>query len=303
MQGVTGTAYVFRLPKFFFITLTLLQKHHQATMRFQPQATKVLERTSHYIKVGLLKKTPAWYDVVGAFPPHIDVTKRAKSLEVPHRMPDPDQSLHSHDNQGKFYKTRSNKEDRSQKNNAAFRIPKLEFLEDELRNVFYHQHPWEFSRPKTLVENTGDDNSTCDWSRMLQLSKPLDGELVVQRTVWLMNDAKVNGDSLDISAAYDKARFEFYQLRMQDEMNSSVLREESSMYGAVQSATHADLGIAVEQKFIDTWAKDALERTKIQEATQGRLTALVGVDDMPAAEGAIWETDLGSVEETKEIKK
>lgn len=218
-------------------------------------------------------------------------------------MPDPDQNLLTPDSQGKYYKTRTSKEDRSQKNTAAFRIPKLEFLEDELRDVFYHQHPWEFSRPKTLVENTGDDNSACDWSRMLQLSKPLDGELVVQRTIWLVNDAKLTGETLDISEAYDKARFEFYQLRMRDEMNSTVLREESSMYGAVQTATHADQGIEVEQRFIDEWARDALERTKIQEATQGRLTALASVDDMPAAEGAIWETDLTSVEEIKEPAK
>lgn len=263
-------------------------------MKFQHQATSVLERTSHYMKVGLLKEKPAWYDVVCAHPPHIDVTRRAKMLETGLQKPDPSREIYSKNlaHPSSIFKTRNTSADRAQKNNAAFKIPKLEFLEDELRNVFYHQHPWELSRPKTLVENSGDDNRDCDWSRMLQLSKPLDGELVVQRTLWHLTSSALTSAPLELSEAYDKARFEFYQLRMRDEMNSAVLREESAMYGAVQPATHAERGIAVEQKFIDEWALEALEKTKIDEAGLNRPSAAATIDAVPRSEGAMWETEF-----------
>lgn len=257
-------------------------------MKIQTQASSVLERTSHYLKVGVLKQKPAWYEIVGAYPPHTNLTKKPKVIDNQAQHADPRESLFKQNSAG-FYKTRLAKEDRQQKNNSISRIPKLEFLEDELRDLFYHQHPWEFSRPKTLVESNGNDNESCNWENMLQWSKPLDGESVVQRTIHLL---KTNSEQLKsaLFEAYDKARFEFYQLRMQEEMNSAVSREESTMYGGIFASTHVDWGVKQEQEYIDAWAIVAQEKTKIAKANEGKNDASMGAAlDVVEAEGNMWK--------------
>ncbi|ABN68219.2 mitochondrial ribosome small subunit component [Scheffersomyces stipitis CBS 6054] len=274
-------------------------------MKIQSKATTVLERTSHYLKVGVLKQKPAWYDVVGAFPPHTDLTKKPKVLELKTQKPDPFTSLFGTSRNDGTVKTRASAFDRLQKNNSISRIPQLEFLEDELRDVFYHQHPWEFSRPKTLIENKGDEYKDCDWSHMLQFNKPLDGESVVQRTLWLLADSKKNGPKLSLFEAYDKARFEFYRLRMREEMNSSVSREESVMYGAVFPTTHLEWGVQKEQEYIDVWAKVASDKTKVASANRGRGTSAgSGADEEKGAETSIWESsfEISDAEEVVEEK-
>ncbi|ODV76901.1 mitochondrial ribosome small subunit component [Suhomyces tanzawaensis NRRL Y-17324] len=262
-------------------------------MKIQTKATSVLERTSHYLKVGVLKQKPTWYDIVGAYPPHTDLTKKPKVIEAKLQNQDPGESIYAHNAASGFYKTRPSKHDRRQQNNAISRLPKLEFLEDQLRDVFYHQHPWEFSRPKTLVETHGDEVSKCDWATMLQFNKPLDGESVVQRTIWLLAQNKHQQTELSLFEAYDKARFEFYKLRMEEEMNSTVSREESSMYGAVYPSTNIEWGLKQEQEHIDVWADIASEKTKVSQANQGRNDASVGeADDIVDVQKSIWETSF-----------
>ncbi|KAK6459421.1 mitochondrial ribosome small subunit component [Scheffersomyces xylosifermentans] len=275
-------------------------------MKIQTKATTVLERTSHYLKVGVLKQKPAWYDVVGAYPPHTDLTKKAKVLDLQAQRPDPYTSLFGTRNNDGTIKTRPSPEDRLQKNNSISRIPKLEFLEDELRDVFYHQHPWEFSRPKTLIENKGDEFKECDWSHMLQFNKPLDGESVVQRTLWLLAESKKQGKPKSLFEAYDKARFEFYRLRMEEEMNSAVSKEESTMYGAVFPSSNVEWGVQKEQEFIDVWAKVAQDKTKVAMANRSRGTnTAAGSEEDKGSETSIWENsfEIGGEAEATEEKK
>lgn len=244
----------------------------------------MLERTSHYLKAGLLREKPAWFNVVGSNPPMTDLTKKAKLFQAENPRKDPGESIYQKKNhQYHFnkvqYKTRTSSVDRKHRHDVVSKLPKLHFLEDQLRDVFYHQHPWEFARPKVLVENEGNDNDTCNWSHMLQLSKPLDGESVVQRTLWLLKDSKKQGDAsqpLSLFEAYDKARFEFYRLRMDEEMSSTVSKEESTMLGTVFNTTHLDWGVAKEQEFVDVWAQVATEQTQIYEAQRGGKMASHG---------------------------
>lgn len=261
-------------------------------MKVQRGATGVLERTSHYLRSGLLQHKPAWFDVVGAHPPSINLTKKAKLFETERQTEDPKVSLFQNID-GK-YKTRSNVQDRNQKNNLVSRVPKLQFLEDELRDVFYHQHPWEFSRPKVLVETLGDDISKCDWSHMLQFNKPLDGESVVQRTLWLLAKSKADGKPSTLLEAYDHARFEFYRLRMEEEMSSAVSREESSMYGAVFPSPHLEHGINQEQAYIDEWTKVAGDATKVKAASKDGKNAngSMGAEDVVERTKSAWETEF-----------
>lgn len=259
-------------------------------MKYQNKAIGVLERTSYFLKAGVLKEKPAWFNVVGSYPPTLDLTRRPKNFN-PDRQ-DPQNFLGTLRESDKKIKTRHSKEDRKQPHRNIFRVPKLEFLEDELRDVFYHQHPWEFSRPKTLIENQGDDNSKCDWSHMLQLHKPLDGESVVQRTLWLLEDGKKQGQERSLFQAYDQARFEFYRLRMEEEMESAVAREEATMCGAIFPSTNLDWGLQMEQKYIDEWTNVASEKTKVRNANREDKSAIdtSSSDDVPDTKQTIWET-------------
>lgn len=230
-------------------------------MKIQTQATSVLERTSAYLKSGILKQKPAWYDVVANHPPANDLTRKPKTLEY-QKYNDPKHKLFDSINNPNSNRTRLSHKDLQNHNNLIHRIPKLKFIEDELRDLFYKTHPWEFSRPKTLIETDGDNNKNCDWSHMIQLTKPLDGESVIQRTLWLLNNNQVN----DLEQCYDQARFEFYKLRMEEELQSSISKEESSMYGAIYTNSNLNHGIQQEQIFIDQWADIASDRTKVRRA-------------------------------------
>lgn len=270
-------------------------------MKIQTKATGILERTSHYLKSGVLQEKPVWFDIVGANPPNPDLTKKPKKFDNNAQNSDPQNTLFTKNSQSGYYRTRSTKHQRTKQNNSISRVPKLTFLEDKLRDVFYHQHPWEFSRPKTLIENSGDEWTNCDWSRMLQFNKPLDGESVVQRTLWLLNNFKGEKADKGISSnsknlmfeAYDQARFEFYRLRMEEEMSSTVSREESSMFGAIYLSTNMEWGIKQEQEHLDVWANIASENTKAKEANRGGKLAAngsAGSEDVISNESSIWET-------------
>lgn len=258
-------------------------------MKIQTKAAGVLERTSHYLKAGVIKNKPSWYNVVAAVPPATDLTKKPINLQT-NQAADPVSQLYS--SQNGVYKTRVSASDRKQKNNSVSRIPKFEFVEDQLRDVFYHQHPWEFARPKVLVENSGDEHSKCDWSRMLQLHKPLDGESVVQRTLYLLQQAKADGQTKTLFEAYDQARFEFYQLRMAQEMESAVAKEELTMFGAIYALTNAEWGLKKEQEFIDVWVKVGEERTKVREASRNKTSASVGSEESAESETSVWESSF-----------
>ncbi|RCK60547.1 37S ribosomal protein S25, mitochondrial [Candida viswanathii] len=236
-------------------------------MKIQTEAANVWLRAHVNMRAGLLREKPAWLDIVAKYPPNHSFIKKA---HLPNKG-DPRKLALTGYQSDDLSKTRLSKSERKSKNRLVHRVPKLVFMEDSLRKVFYKQHPWELARPKNLVENSGEDNKKCNWKHMLQLHKQLDGESVVQRTLWLFREA-----NMPLFEAYDKARFEFYKLRMSEEMESHVAREESSMYGAVFGHTVVDTNLKEEQKYIDIWTEVGQEKTKIMHANKNRSSAPAG---------------------------
>jgi small subunit ribosomal protein S23 len=58
-----------------------------------------------------------------------------------------------------------------------FRPTKIVHPEDELRQDFYRDHPWELARPKLVLELDGQDARYRDWSKGLrQPGMALSGE-------------------------------------------------------------------------------------------------------------------------------
>ncbi|KAM9902121.1 hypothetical protein OXX69_008451, partial [Metschnikowia pulcherrima] len=100
--------------------------------------------------------------------------------------------------------------------------------------------------------------------------------------------------------AYDQARFEFYQLRMAEEMNSVVSKEESQMFGAQFASTNLQWGIKKEQDVIDRWAKIGERRTKIKEASRNKASASAGITSNAEETTNMWESFLSSEEAKNE---
>lgn len=230
-------------------------------MKIQSNAVNVLERTSAYLRSGLLTQQPIWYNVVASVPPSKKFQRKARFVNPSNEMKlSVLNELNDNSNKEGIYKTRYHAIDKKSSGRLVYAPPKLKYMEDQLREIFFQQHPWELSRPKILVENEG--NEIYDWSRMQQIGKPLDGESVVQRTLHLFKN-KNYGNLIN---AYDQARFEFYRLRMQQEIEEQVAQEESEMFGSVFGPSSMDYGIEREQKVIDTWKKKAIAETEILAA-------------------------------------
>ncbi|GME74809.1 unnamed protein product [Ambrosiozyma monospora] len=183
-------------------------------------ATEVLKRTSDYLKSGLLSSEPSWYKVLAFHPPKYDFPKSIRPEVLQEiKQQELTQLPNSTTKNGDFFVTRIKP---SLFEGDLIRPQKLKFVEDELRDLFYKQHPWELADPKSLIENEHTiDLAKLDWSTMRQYTKILDGESVVQRTLYI---AKTSDKSL--LEAYEQAKFEYYRLKILDEAERNVTREE-----------------------------------------------------------------------------
>lgn len=228
-------------------------------MKIQQNAVNILERTSAYLKAGVITKPPLWYDVVAQIPPRKKFIREPKlSHPVTNRSRMEHLSnLHQLKSNGLF-KTRYGQDDKRIDAKKLYKAPKIKLLEDDIRQLFYDQHPWERSRPMMLIENTSIDLE-CDWSHIQQLGRPLNGESVVQRTLYLLERNR-NRTMLD---AYDQARFEFYRIRMQQEMEENVALEEAEMLGSVFGKDSIEHNLNKEQQVIDNWKENVIMQDEV----------------------------------------
>ncbi|ODQ67285.1 mitochondrial ribosomal protein [Nadsonia fulvescens var. elongata DSM 6958] len=234
-------------------------------MKLQTKALNILETTSNKLKAGLVSQEPFWYRVVAAHPPTQNLVRKYNLIETP-KITDINSSTG-------LFKTRNKPHYVNATTN--FKSSSISFLEDKFRRIFYKQHPWELARPKLMVEN--DSESTCDWSSIKQTGKKLDGESVVQRARYLYEQAEAKGivenKNDQLLKAYDQARFEFYRLRIHDEIENRIAREESEMFGAVYGQTPIEYGLGAEQEALESWRSAAIEATKLKRAKQSGPSA------------------------------
>lgn len=254
-------------------------------MKSQRNALNVLERTSHYLKAGLLTEQPAWFKVVGSYPPQKDLTKKVH----PQRLKDA-QRKGIPSNSKATSQTRLKAKHLS---NRLYKNQKIRFLEDSLRKLFYEQHPWELADPKLLIENENLLKAgMLDWSTIRQVYKPVDGESVVQRTMYLLQNQDQNKKELSVVEAYDMARFEYYRVKMELDMERQISLEESEMYGAVYHTSPVGFGFAKEQEVIDNWVQKADELTQVDLALRNeqKVDSDMSAGDADAAEFDLSET-------------
>lgn len=265
-------------------------------MKIQSNAVNVLERTSNYLNAGVITKPPAWFKVVAKHPPRKKFTREPK-LTDPVTGKSRIEPLAFKDGVNKkgFYKTRTDKQDKIVMANKLYKPAKLIYFEDQLRKLFYEQHPWERSRPKVLIENTNLDPN-YDWQHIQQLGKPLDGESVVQRSLYLLRTKTC----MNIMSAYDQARFEFYRIRMEQEIQEQVAVEEAEMFGAIMGPSALEFGIAKEQKIIQQWKSKVIKETELLSARRANPSESWSSED-GAKDDNNSADDAAEVDEVEEL--
>ncbi|KAJ5747768.1 uncharacterized protein N7511_009464 [Penicillium nucicola] len=250
-------------------------------------ALRVRQTALNQFASGKINKLPQWVDVVGDIPP-AETLIRTRPQQ--HQLVQ--QRLKTIDGTSKPQVVFQVQEKRRKpkKPSRTFMPVELKYEEDQLRSDFFHDHPWELARPRVLLESTGKDFEQYDWSRIEQPGKRLDGESVVQRQLWLLN----NVPDISKSASYDIARREFYRLRLKEDIQRRVAAEEATAYGAEFGPSYMDIGMQHESEQYDKWA--AWARNQAQLMGQ-RVAALSGAPEL-AGES---ETETIDAEESEEV--
>lgn len=223
---------------------------------------------------GKIPKLPEWVDVVSDIPPaqvlvrnqphqHQLVRQRVRTI------PGADKPQVVFEFQEKRIKP--------MKASRLFKPVEIKYEEDQLRREFFRDHPWELARPRVVLETTGKDFVKYDWSRLQQPGKRLDGESVIQRQLWLLN----NVPNMTKSAAYDIARREFYRLRLQEDIERRVASEEAEATGATFGPSLLDIGMELENKEFERWKQWAQLEAQLLEQ---RGAAFVGAPPPAATE-------------------
>ncbi len=113
-----------------------------------------LQRAGQASGMAGAKKQP-WFTTIGQIPPSEILTR---PLPVQHSET-------------------SHKTHRRAKKPSKMFIPlRIVYEEDKLRTNFYSDHPWELARPRVILEQDGKDGQKCDWSKIQQPGRELNGE-------------------------------------------------------------------------------------------------------------------------------
>lgn len=83
------------------------------------------------------------------------------------------------------------------------------------------------------------------------------------------------------SAAYDIARREFYNLRLQEDVERGVAREEALACGAHFGPSAIEIGMKLENAAYERWKEWSDKENQLQEA---RISAFAGGDSAQSAE-------------------
>ncbi|KAI9930881.1 hypothetical protein ASPWEDRAFT_34622 [Aspergillus wentii DTO 134E9] len=234
--------------------------------KYNLTALRVRQTALNQAATGKFKVLPTWVKALGDIPPsqvlvrnqpqqHQLVRQRVKTIPG------------SSKTQAVF--EAQEKRTKPKKTSRLFQPVEIKFEEDQLRKEFFRDHPWELARPRVLIESSGKDFESHDWSRGIQQpGKRLDGESVVQRQLWLLN----NVPDMTKSAAYDIARREFYKLRLQEDIERRVAAEEAEATGATFGPTLLDVGMQLENQEYERWKEWAKMEAQVQEQKAAAFT-------------------------------
>lgn len=103
-----------------------------------------------------------------------------------------------------------------------YKTSKIQYEEDEIRKLFYKQHPFELSRPRDLNEF----NKNIIFDRINPKGVTLCGESVVQYTLFLFKKLNKEKITKPLQECYKQALIEFYKERRAEEKVEAMKRSE-----------------------------------------------------------------------------
>jgi len=228
---------------------------------FRPQ--RVLRTAEQLLETNRLTHPPSWHSTISAIPPS-QMLVRPLQQRKPVRPG-------------------------TRKSSKMFQPARLQYSEDKLRAEFFGDHPWELARPAVVVEDGGGDARAWDWRAIRQAGRRLDGESVVRRQMWL-----VENEGLDTAAAYDVARREFYFFRHREDVERRVAKEEALSTGAYFGLGPNEIGMQLENRQYEEWKAWALvQMEKAKQAASAAYTGVSNEEDETANETDEQTNELG----------
>lgn len=235
--------------------------------RIKLKAARVYQTASLFLESGAISQAPPWYTTIGQIPPSEILTR---TQPIQHQEP--------------------RSRPRTRKPSKLFRPQPILYEEDQLRIEFYRDHPWELARPRIILETDGKNGQSCDWSRLEQRGRPLNGERyssfilyrnrfltcasVIQRQLWLMH----NAPDMTKSQAYDIARKEFYAIRQEEEVERRIAKEEALSTGAYFGKGVLEVGMELEDSVYEQWKKWATSEVELIERQRDAAYSKVGTE-------------------------
>ncbi|KIV99288.1 uncharacterized protein PV09_09056 [Verruconis gallopava] len=227
--------------------------------RYDFRAQRILSTANIALETKRISMPPVWHDVVQNIPPPPRVTRPVKS----------------------------------QLTKGMYKPQRIRYPEDALRQEFFSDHPWELARPRVVLEDSGDDHKSYNWSVLEQEGKRMDGESVVQRQLYLKQHGYRSEESAEAQPvshyrAYDIARHEFYKHRHFEDVERRIAKEEALHTGAYFNLGPNAIAEPLEDAEFEKWKQWATERAnQIKNArVAGYSGAEIDADDGESPEAA-----------------
>ncbi|KAI5477063.1 mitochondrial ribosomal protein subunit Rsm25 [Pseudohyphozyma bogoriensis] len=166
------------------------------------------------------------------------------------------------------------------------------FKEDEIREQFFRDHPFEAYRPihlaegEQVVEDKGPTGE--EWTELVQRSKVPTAEDAIAFTLHLHTTF-----ALPLPAAYQTALSQFRTLRAEHETATRSAVLEAQAHGAI-FFTEIQHGLDLEEKALDQWINAEAIRDQFASAAPGGATVSVG--GIASFEGLVPEEAVRSAE-------
>ncbi|KAK7511137.1 mitochondrial 37S ribosomal protein mS23 [Phyllosticta citriasiana] len=242
--------------------------------RYDFTASRVHRAATELLATQRLQAPPPWYNIVADYPPAQTLVRPLQRVGRPQD----------------FRKGKNAK-----KPSKMFQPMPLRYEEDRLRLEFFSDHPWELARPRVILEDSGNDSKHWNWEQIEQCNKPLDGESVIQRQIYLRRQGATKGQ------AYDIARKEFYEKRTDEDIERRIAKEEALAVGAYFGNSPLEYGMLLEDRAYDdwkVWADKEIELAAQQEAAayggeaaaveaDGKKSPMIEAGDQLAAEAEV----------------
>ncbi|KAJ9663557.1 mitochondrial ribosomal small subunit component [Neophaeococcomyces mojaviensis] len=243
---------------------------------------RVRRRALADLQANRIPIAPVWLDVVADIPPAQILTRQQPQQHVVTQTRT--RSLPDGRTEKVTLPAPTPRKRKSAKPSRLFAPVEIKYEEDKLRKQFFSDHPWELARPRVVVETTGNQHATSDYSKgLLQPNVPLSGESVVQRQLHLLQTVP----DITEPQAYDMARREFYVLRRQEATKRRIAKEEAMHMGAQPEMSILQWSMKIENKHYNDW--EEWSRQQVVEQMQ-RSAAFSGevmnAEDNVLREGA-----------------